>query len=404
MSFLSWNKKQSPVSLLLDIGNGSVGGALALMHTGSKPEILYSTRIPLSLDEKPSAEQLESALFQYLDVCLKNILTNGFTHEYFKNNEKHIDTVLCTLASPWFVSTTKDVHIQDKKIFTVSKAFIDSVVSHEAELYSQELHGGSEGELFMEELDVVEKSITHITINGYLIDNPIDQKTNSLTASIYFGVIPKKIREAIENNIVSILHIPKRSVLFHTFPLVSFSVLRDFFPKEQNYLLFDIAGETTDISLVLDGVLHKTVTFPSAKNFLLRHIASVCDVPIEVAKTYLKMYIEDRATEDLRTQVGKALYDIENEWNIYLADALENLSSKEVLPRKVFLTTDGDTASVFIRYIQVQTTDHTSSWRKGLSVVHIEPKLLSNFVILEPHVPCDEFVAIETIFLHKFQG
>jgi hypothetical protein len=402
MSLFSWKKEKAPVSLVLDIGNASVGGALISHIPGQKPVVLFSSRVPMTLDDKPSAERLETALYTYLDNCLSYISRVGFTHNYFLTHPKKIDSVLVTCASPWFVSKTKAINIQQEKAFVVSKSFLSSVVKEEARLFKEELYGGGGGDLFVEELEVVEKSITHIKINGYIMQNPLDQKTNSLTALVYFGVIPKTIHESIISHIERAFHIEKEHILFHTFPLVTYSVLRDIFPKEDAYILFDIAGETTDISLVVDSVLYETVTFPSAKNFLLRHIASLTGAPLEVARSYIRMYQNKLLSDDISTLVDKAIIDIENEWNIYLADALETLRQHHTLPYKVFVTTDTDTAPFFIDFIKKEKTDTTASWRTHVRITHIDPHIIAPHLTLEPFAPCDEFTAIEGLFLHKF--
>src|ERR1700690_3519741 len=98
--FFDAQKKE--VALILDIGNGSVGGALAILSKGHKPKILFSLREIFSFEEKPDAEKLQTAVFKALDKTLSEILKKGFASLYFKKNSKKIDTVLCVLSSPWF--------------------------------------------------------------------------------------------------------------------------------------------------------------------------------------------------------------------------------------------------------------------------------------------------------------
>jgi len=56
--------------------------------------------------------------------------------------------------------------------------------------------------------------------------------------------------------------------------LSSFTVVRDMHIQKENFLLLDIGGEVTNISMVKKNILRESISFPLGCNFLPRGVAS----------------------------------------------------------------------------------------------------------------------------------
>ncbi len=216
----SSEKKES--TLIIDIGNGSVGGALALVSRNNKPHIVFSTRSVFALEEKPTGERLESAVFRSLERVVSEIMTMVRTHPDMKDTPKRLDRVLCVLSSPWFISQGKTITITQDKKFIITERFLKDVLTKEFEDFEQSTHDDSDpsGKKIC-----IEKNVISIRVNGYVLENPLGQKANELEASIYMS----ESSEAFINSLMSIISkqakLDSSSITFHTFTSVVLTAL-----------------------------------------------------------------------------------------------------------------------------------------------------------------------------------
>lgn len=401
--FFRSSQKKGDVCLILDIGNASLAASLVSFVPGALPEALYTIRLPLSVSDHAHPEKLQSILLSELELALRAISETGFTHEYFRTHQKKIRKVLCVCASPWYVSRTKHVVITNEKPFVITKDFLEDVLKKEVDIFETELKSGSHGEEFKDGILVMEKSIADAKVNGYSIENPIGQKTNSCDVTLYLGIGSKELTKRILVQIDKFFHIPEQDIIWHSFPLVAHTALQKVYPHERSYILCDVTGEVTDLTLVMDGTVGQTVSFPSGKFFLIRRLSQVMQVPTEVAQSFLHLWQSGAADAQSAQKIEETLMDAEHEWSIYFEDALSSLGNVNTIPQKVFLTVDTDVAPLFVQFFKTSKTDLTASWRKGVSVVHMSEDLLKNFYTSPQSLIFDECIALESIFLSMFR-
>jgi len=402
MLFNSSDKK-GDVCLVLDLGNASIAGSLVLFKEGLPPEALFTVRVPFVIGEHAHPEKIEITLLSQLHEILDTIHQKGFQCEYFKTHHKKIAKVLCVCASPWYASKIKKVTVSNPKSFLVTKIFLDDVLNKEADFFRTELSSGVHGEQYLNGVTVMEKIVIDARINGYSLPDPVGQKTILCDITLYLGLASSGMIGAIKTQIIKFFSVNQSAILWHSFPLVAYSTLQKIFPHEKDYILCDVTGEVTDITRVVNGVVGNTASFPSGKFFLIRKIMRVLDVPSEVAQSFLHLFQNGSATPEMEGKIKEVLVDVEHEWSIYLEDALSFIGPIGILPQKVYLTADPDTASIFVGFLKTQHTDTTLLWRRGVTVVHLSEDILSHFYISGNHLTFDECVALDSIFLSSFQ-
>lgn len=401
MLFSSSDKK-GDVCLVLDIGNASLAVSLVCFEKGQLPRALYTIRVPLRISAHTHADKLHVTLTKELSEALSYVKEKGFQHEFFAHRDKKIQKVLCVLASPWYVSKTKKIPISNPKPFVITEAFLNDVLHKETEIFTRELREGLHGEEFVEGVEVMEKVVIDATINGYSIQNPIGQKTRDALVTLYIGIGPQAVVTEIKDKLFGFFHTDHDDITFHSFPLVSFKALARMFPGEKNYILCDITGEVTDVSLVSGGVVVHTASFPSGKFFLVRKVAEAFGIPPDVAESFISVWQTGKLHTEKDAHMHQVISDVEREWNVYLEDVLVSFGETGALPQKVYLTADTDIAPIFVEFLKIQKTDATASWRKGVMPVHLKEDMLSHFYISPENLPFDECVAIDTIFLAIF--
>lgn len=394
-----YNKKES-TALLIDIGNGSIGGAFISTDSGKVPRIIYNVRLPFIVVDKPDTLNLVSGMDILLDGVLNILIKNGFKQEYWKNREKKLTSALITFSSPWFQLKTKQIDILRDESFFITEEFLDDIIKKEEKIFEKELSGGSDNTK-SNSFKIIEKSIIHAKINGYTINNVIGKKTKKFDAFICMSLIPENIEDKVQSAILKYVNIQKEKIIMHSFPMVSFSTIRDLFIENSDFIIMDVTGEITDLSLVRDSAIVQTVSFPSGRNFIIRQIAKTFDVQTEIAESMLHIYLSNKANSSVSGSIENILTNIEKEWSIHFERALRELSKEMVLPKKVYITSDSDVAKFYVDFLKLSKTDSTFEFRKNIDITHVNHDTLSHLCQSNARALPDEFIEILAIFYNK---
>ncbi|MEI6843376.1 MAG: hypothetical protein WCK48_02630 [bacterium] len=398
MSFSLFEKKDE-ASLLIDIGNGSIGSALVLCKENSKPVVLHSVRKSFSISGESFENRIVEEMLKTLDESLKDLMKYNFKADHLK---KTFNGILISFSSPWFILQSKDIHLEQDKTFIITQSFVDDVLTKEEMMFKKELLEQSKKNGLNEKYVIVDKNIVHCKLNGYTLRINIGKKTKAFDAFLCLSAIP----EITLNKIISTVHrytnTDEEKISIHAFPLVSFLVIKDIFHYEDNFLIMDVAGETTDITLISDGTLKKTMSFPLGRNFIIRQITKKFDCSPQIAESMLHMFNSGEADEPVSKSIEEVLANIETEWAIYIEDTLATLSPQMILPPNVYLTVDTDVSKFFIDSLKLPKSDRTSLFRKNIQVVHMNSELMTHVTEKNPLAPQDEFIDILALFFSKF--
>ncbi len=401
--FSLFEDPKKDVTLLIDIGNGSIALAFVLFTPDSNPYVLYSSRLPFVMAEKIDEAQLLSSTATLLSELLKRAMLEGFTDEYWKNNSKHFRHALISFSSPWFVSKTKHLHLEQKDTFIITERFVEDVIENEAKIFKNEMVTSDYGATFSSPIEVVEKTIVHSKINGYTLRDVIGKRTKMFDTYVCLSVIAKSISDKITDIVFTQTHIPKDRMLIHTFPLVSFGAIQEVYVADTDFLIMDVTGEATDITLVQNNIILQTVSFPSGRNFVIRQIAQTLAISPEIAESNFHLWSSQKATDEITQEMQVILAEVEKEWAIYFENALAELFSDNTIPNKIYITADDDVALLYTEFLKVPKLDGTSQFRNAVSVVHLNNDILSQMLRKNPRVQPDEFIAILAVFYNKIR-
>ena len=394
-SFL--NNSDEEVAFLIDVGNGTVTGAVVVYKKEQKPKFIFVVKKYFSTSEILESKKLSSDMSSLFEETLVLLTTKGFEHRYWKNKSKKVSKIMISFSSPWFLSKTKNIHITNDKEFSITEAFLHDILNNEVTILKNELKSG-EGS---EDYEVVEKSIVHSKINGYVLDDSIGKTTKTFDASLYLSVVGKEFLNKIHDSVHKITHLGEKHIIVNTFPLVVFTVTRDHFSISPDFVLMDITSEITDLTLVKDDIIEKTVSFPSGKNFIVRQISKALNVSAEIAESTLKLFVAKKLDENMLSKVSEIMSSIEKEWSIYFESALLELSPEVNLPSSVFITSDFDTADIYTDFLRLQKLDATSVFRKNLKITHLDLDKMNSFYENESGFSLDEFIVLISLFYKK---
>ena len=397
MSFSIFQKEEKEqVSLVIDVGNSTVTCALVVFDGEALPVFLYSATEAFVVGERPDGPRLVEALNTALEFQLALLNKEGFVHKYWHSKKRELTSAIISFSSPWFVLKTKHLVISNEKEFVVTEAFLDSVMEKEEDLFKKELSNNTN-----EAFEVVQKNIIHTKINGYTLRNTLGKRAKNLDAFLCMSAMDRAVVERVFDTVLRHSHIPKEKIAVHTFPIVSFTILRDFFSAGGDFLIMDITGDMADITLVQDSVIVQSVSMPSGRNFILRQVSKTFDVSIEIAESMLHLYNAGKTDESQAQKMQELVALIEREWAIYFENALLELSTTLSLPANLYLMAESDVLHIYKEFITLQKIDTTSSFRKTVNVLAVDELAVSKFYKNDSTGRVSEFIAFVALFYKK---
>lgn len=252
-------KKKKENILIFDIGSASVGGAVVTLEKDEKPTVVFSTRSQMAFQEELDFKHfVHSMLTVLLNVGME--LRSGGIPKI----EGGIDRVLCVLSSPWYISQTKVFDINKDKSFKITDDLLNDLIQEAKKSHGKDAVQVEGNPVFIEE------SIIQSKINGYPVDDSSGHETDHLDITIYTAIMSLDVHERIKKMINKVFNVD--DFIFKSFTSASYGVIRDLFQKEKNFLLVDVSGEMTNVSVIHDTVLHDSASFPIGHNFYTRSI------------------------------------------------------------------------------------------------------------------------------------
>lgn len=376
----------STLVLLVDVGSGSVGGSLVRIQEGRPPHILTTVRRDIEFQSTLSSARFLLTMNNALEQTLKDIQRVAKGH----GSPAHI---FCTLSSPWFILKTRHLRIVRGEPFEISERTIGAFLDEEIVRLKEELALT----IPPKEVEVIEKKIIQMKLNGYELKNPYGQRTASMEMVVAIGVSSTRVVSSVKRKIGQIFH--TKSLSFDSFPLVAFSALRDIFPNERNFLFLDITGEATDVSLVERDVLLANTLFTRGKNFFIREISAGLHTVHEEAESLFGMYMRRELPDNKKEIVGDVVHQSRIEWLQRFEKALETLAGEGTLPRTVFFLADPDVAEFFADMIKGAQSKFLLN--NGFEPRFLDTLITKQFVSFENSVIRDPFLVVLALLTYK---
>ena len=231
------SKKKDELFMVFDIGSSSVGGALFLLKESGIPEIIFSVRENIVLENELNPDRFLLLTIKALETVAGRICLSGLGAP---------KQAFCILSSPWYASQTRMIKFKRDVPFNFTEELANDLIEKEMNLFKKE-HLSNYMEAGNEVVQIEIKNM-NIMLNGYPAVKPIGQKAKELEMMIFVSMSGDQVLEKIEGAINRHFHLKK--INHSSFIMSSYVVTRDIFSHHKDFLLVDIGGEMTDISLI----------------------------------------------------------------------------------------------------------------------------------------------------------
>lgn len=388
MKIFSKAKEKEELALVFDIGSSSVGGALFYMQHSGVPKIVFSVREQIALEGELDPERLLFLAIKALKIVAGKICMKGI------GSPKRI---FCVLSSPWYASQTRTIRLEKNIPFVFTQKLADSLIQKEIALFEEEYIMKDRN---ANKIRAIELKNMKTVLNGYPILKPLGQKAKELEMTIFVSMSGEEILGQIEEAINT--HFHSRVIKFSSFVMSSFTVARDMFVNQDNFLLINIGGEITDISMIKKDSVRESISYPAGRNFLIRGVASGVGCTFEEAKSYISLYKDGHMADAGLNKVEVVINQLKAEWLKKFQESLANLTNDISIPATIFITVDYDLVSLFSEIIRTEQFNQYTLTESKFRVVFLGTEALHGIAVFDGETNRDPFIIIESIYINRF--
>ena len=389
MSIFGGTKDRAELALVFDIGSSSVGGSLFLIQKSGIPKIIYSIREPITTEKELSFDRFLALTLKSLEFTANKICIMGLGAP---------KKVFCVLSSPWYASQTRIISFKKDAPFIFNTKLADSLIEKEIKIFEEEC---KDKYLYTKNKIIpIELRNMQILLNGYVVPKPLNQKAQELEMMIFVSMSEEQTLEKIKDTIGK--HFYSQNIKFSSFAMSSFVVARDLFLHEEDFLLMDIGGEITDISMIKKEILRSSISFSFGYNFFIRGITEILDCTIHEATSYLSLYKNGHISDQALKKIEPVINKLKNEWLNKFQESLVNLSNDISIPSTIFLTVDQDLADFFIETIKSEQFNQYILTESKFKIVFLGNQTLNGIVSFKENVIRDSFLTIEAVYINRF--
>ncbi|HEY0908026.1 MAG TPA: hypothetical protein VGE35_01615 [Candidatus Paceibacterota bacterium] len=330
------------LGIVFHVGSSSVSAGLMRLRRGKTPQVLHVAREDIPYRDQAQPERFLGDMLDALKKVNANLARFGF-------GEYETRRIFYTFSSPWAVTQTKVAVVAKPEGFTLTKKLVSSIVAEQEKLFEKEMLGSNN---LADKLHVLEKRVVQIKVNGEEVANPYGKKAVLAEISLFISLMPRAVIDRVFDVSMSAYH-PKQMGAY-SFPLASFSAIRDVFHDQRDFAIIDVGSELSDISVIKDGLILETASFPLGRHFLARKMARAFLMTPDEAASLVRLYHQGHAEAALEAQLQPVIAQASIEWSAALKKTLASVSQKKA-PSQIFAIIDNDFSDFFMKAITMDT-------------------------------------------------
>ena len=389
MGILPQSNGKDELILVFHIGSSSVGGAFFLSQSSGAPKIIFSVREQVAIEQDINIDRFLFLTMQALETVVNKVYSSGAGAP---------SRIFCVLSSPWYVSQTRMINMERNTPFIFTEKLADGLIQKEINIFEKEHLAQylSVGQA----VRTIELKNIRTMLNGYETAKPINQKAQSLEMAIFISIAAESVLKNIEETIGQHFHF--KQIQFSSFVLASFAVVRDMYVKQGNFLLVDIGGEVTDISMIKKNILHESISFPLGRNFLIRGVASSLGCGLTEASSFISLFKDGHADENTSKKLAPIIDQLKAEWLKKFQESMANLSHDISIPATIYIAIDKDLADFFAETIKTEQFNQYTLTESKFEVIFLSTELLHGIASFEEAVIREPFLIIDSVYINRF--
>lgn len=389
MGIFSRSDPKDELMLVFHIGSSSVAAALFYAQKSGIPKIIFSKAAALPIEENLDAGKLMSSTIKALESVAGDALLSGLGAPA---------RVFCVLSSPWYVSETRTISWKRNSQFVFTEKLADELTQKEIKLFGDEYLAKYQGS--DEAVRPIELKNIKTMLNGYEARSPIGLKAKELEMIIFISVSGEKMLRSIEEAISR--HFRFDTIKFSSFAMASFTVARDLYAKEKDFLLVDIGGEITEIFMTKKNTLGESISFPLGRNFLTRGVSKNLGSTLDEAASLISLWKDGHAEAGVAKKIGSAVGGLKALWLKSLEESLAHISKDISIPSSIYIIVDKDMVEFFRDIIRSEQFSQYTLTESKFDVTFLGPELLHELAEWKEETGREPSLIMDSIYINRF--
>lgn len=314
--------------ILVEVQSASVIGSLVAFSDRSVYVIAEYTK-PLSHSTRPPhVDGLEK-----LEKAVKEVISES-TKEFIKNivsvgEDAKISSVHFILSSPWILSQASIASKTFEKNTLINTKLIDSIIaSKQIQISSQKI----------KELQVIDKSILNISLNGYSVRLWEGKKAEKIDISIIVSASSGKIVSALDRATKDVL--PHAKIYKHSSLIMQFISSMSKVPHDASHTVVNIHGQVTDIMSVGRHGEIFFGSFPMGTSTLVNMASKALKVGGKAAESIVKLHTDMYIDPTFGKKSRQSIDSIMSRWSDHYREFARSGLISGSRPSDVVICTD----------------------------------------------------------------
>lgn len=370
MALFPFGKKKTRSVALIDIGSASVGGVFVHYEEGKPPIIYYTARVDIETRE---GETIRDGMLRSLSFLERLLIEEGAPALRRETGSAVIEKVLVSIAAPWQDTVVVTTSLQQRRPFVFTHAHLADAVAKAESIPEGRISSGH--------------TIIATILNGYETANPFGKRVTRAELVLLVSTLEKEAAQTIEASLRRAFH--TNTIELTAFAPVAYTVFRDLYPHQKDFVVLDVSGTGTDAAFVKRGLLVEVRSVPYGTQDLL------------VAARRTGQHATDMLDPNANDAFAKEAAEAERVWLDGLHDAFAGVASVQALPRTVLLLADSGARDYLKRVLEQSSL--RSLWLSDdpLTVIPVTPAHLAARVKTRGLGEGDLFMALLALYAER---
>ncbi len=372
---------------LFDIGTGSVSGALVYMSHEDKPRIVATRTYTINLDDEVnhSLGDIVREIAKGVDIVGSALVHSGLGAPV---------GIEAYISSSWTTSQTRTITLEKTKPFVVKESLVLDMLEREYRLFSEK-----ERAIYQEvgdDIFRIDVEVTDTYANGYHVSELFGKSASQIALVTYMSVTSRSLVDVLNESFAKVFH--RTSVRYRSYTLAQFAVGRVLYPSLDKSVYVSVRERETEIMLVSNTVMKKTVTFPVGSQVFIDAIAEQFSVRDIEAETYVTLYTDNHLAEEHLERMRGALSRASKTWLDLFQKTLIIEGEHALIPQKVLLFGPGVYVPIFTQVIRDDVFAQYRLTNSIFDVTSVDENILRHFINTDAKAHPSEILRIAGIF------
>ncbi|MCC6520527.1 hypothetical protein IT403_00885 [Candidatus Nomurabacteria bacterium] len=354
---------------LFDIGTGNISGSLVLMSLHHRPRIIAAHTYKITLDDEAN-----HSLGDIVREIARGVESVG--DALVRAGAGAPVAIEAYISSSWTTSQTRTITFQKNRPFVVKESMVLDMLEREYRLFSEK-----ERALYQQvgdDIFRIDVEVTDSFANGYRVSELFGKTASDINLVTYMSVTSRSLVDVLNESFSKVFH--STPVRYRSYSLAQFALARVLYPHIDRSVHVGIRERETEIMLVTDTTMKKTVTFPVGSQVFIDAVAEQFGCTDTEAETYLTLHQEKHLAQEQVHRIEGAIARASKTWLELFQKALIVEGERALIPETVILFSKPLLADIFSEviggdvFIQYRLTDSTFTVRS------VENEILRHFI------------------------